>query len=607
MSGCKRGAGAESALCRRKPPRLILLDAGALLAYLILAIAFTRPLWATLTDGIIGRIGDNIYFIWLVGWFKKAYFSLGVDPMNVWFLNYPAGWSLASTEIAPAQLAIAVPFALPGGETFGYNAALLISFALSGWFCYHWVASLTGSRRAGFLSGVIFACLPYRQAHFLAGHLNLSGTQWLPLFFWGWFEILRADRADGRAALWPALLAALGLGLTALCSQYYAFMLIFLSGSLMILTLVLRDRKRFRSAAFWKTLAAFVVFSLPLLIVAEAPFLTLNASGALPDRDLSAVRQYSASVSDFFLPATTHFAWGGRVGSVFRRDLWIESTLYLGVAALALFFVGLTLRRRPGGERTRWLWFLLSAGVLLSALLAMGTDLHWNERPVELPLPSALAERLGRGSLPLLLPGYFLFRFVPFYAKIRATMRFGLFTGLFVAVGAGLGAARLLGRTRRRYGTALFLGLVLICVLDFYPKSFPERAEIAPRPVDLWLAGEAGSGAVMRLPFALNDDQAATYATLIHGKPFVGGFFNAFPTAQYRKIRPVMETFPSMEALQLAKELGVGYFILESDDALPEAERAAVQAAAGERAETLGLIRLYQDADVIVMGFQEDE
>ena len=309
---------------RRKPPRLILLDAGALLAYLILAIAFTRPLWATLTNGIIGRIGDNIYFIWLVGWFKKAYFSLGVDPMNVWFLNYPAGWSLASTEIAPAQLAIAVPFALPGGETFGYNAALLISFALSGWFCYHWVASLTGSRRAGFLSGVIFACLPYRQAHFLAGHLNLSGTQWLPLFFWGWFEILRTDRADGRAALRPALLAALGLGLTALCSQYYAFMLIFLSGSLMILWLVFRDRKRLRSAAFWKTLAAFVVFSLPLLIVAEAPFLTLNASGALPDRDLSAVRQYSASVSDFFLPATTHFAWGGRVGA---GEVWSPGCL----------------------------------------------------------------------------------------------------------------------------------------------------------------------------------------------------------------------------------------------------------------------------------------
>ena len=59
MSGCKRGAGRERALWRRKPVRLILLDAGALLAYLILAIAFTCPLWATLTDGIIGRIGDN--------------------------------------------------------------------------------------------------------------------------------------------------------------------------------------------------------------------------------------------------------------------------------------------------------------------------------------------------------------------------------------------------------------------------------------------------------------------------------------------------------------------------------------------------------------------
>ena len=116
----------------RKEPRLILADAAALAGFLLLGLLFTRPLWRDLNGSIVGRVGDNIYFIWLTGWFRKAYFSLGVDPMNVGFLNYPAGWSLASTEIAPAQLALAVPFALIGGETFGYNAAMLLSFALSG-------------------------------------------------------------------------------------------------------------------------------------------------------------------------------------------------------------------------------------------------------------------------------------------------------------------------------------------------------------------------------------------------------------------------------------------------------------------------------------------
>ncbi len=50
-------------------------------------------------DQMIGQVGDNIYFVWMIGWFKKALFDLHVNPFNVWFLNYPEGWSLAYTEI----------------------------------------------------------------------------------------------------------------------------------------------------------------------------------------------------------------------------------------------------------------------------------------------------------------------------------------------------------------------------------------------------------------------------------------------------------------------------------------------------------------------------
>ena len=58
-------------------------------------------------------------------------------------------------------------------------------------------------------------------------------------------------------------------------------------------------------------------------------------------------------------------------------------------------------------------------------------------RSVDLTLPGFLSEKLGRETLPILLPGFFFFKFVPFYAKLRAMMRFGIFALLFVAAGAG--------------------------------------------------------------------------------------------------------------------------------------------------------------------------
>lgn len=585
----------------RKEPRLILADAAALAGFLLLGLLFTRPLWRDLSGSIVGRVGDNIYFIWLTGWFRKAYFSLGVDPMNVGFLNYPAGWSLASTEIAPAQLALAVPFALIGGETFGYNAAMLLSFALSGWICYLWVASLNGSRLAGLIAGSLFACLPYRQAHFLAGHLNLAGTQWIPLFFWGWFDLLRCGRNEWSVNRRAAWMAALGLGLTALCSQYYVFMLLFIAAALTLIWLLIRRGEPIRSASFWKTLGLTVLLSLPLLIVAELPFLTLDAAGGMPDREIASVRQYSASLSDFLLPATTHFAFGRWIGAHFNRDLWIESTLYLGWVALLLFVFGASGRDKPA--RSKQLWTLLILGCLFSLLLAMGTDLHWNERPLELPLPAFLAGRLGRETVPILLPGYFLFKYFPYFAKIRAMMRFGLFTGLFTAVGAGFGAAALLKRFQGRKRTLLFAALFALCMADFFPKAAGETAEIAPRPVALWLVDQPDDGAVLRIPFYLNDDQFGTYETLYHEKPFVGGFFNAFPTDQYRTIRPIMETFPSEASLETARSLGVGYFLIEADPDLPVTERKAVQSAAIVAAEDAGLIRLYEDETLVVMTY----
>ncbi len=576
---------------------------------MFLAILFTRPLIAHMGNEIAGEIGDNIYFIWMIGWVKKALFKLGVNPMNVWFLNYPESWNMAHTEITPAQLALGEIFTLFGSETFAYNAAMLLSFVLSGVITFYWVRHLTGSTAAGLLSGTIYACLPYRQAHYLAGHLNLSGTQWLPLFFWGWFDLLQNQKSEIRNKKWDstnqgvqwkaALMAAVGLGLTALTSQYYFFMLVIVAGFQMVWMTLIHQRDKLKDVSFWKSFGLFILFSIPLLLIAELPFLQLAGSGGMPDRDWGGVRMYSAGLSDYLLPGTTHFLFGKWVGAHFNRDIWIEATLYVGIAALALFVYAMI----RGGKTIRWERQMFLTGIVIAVILSMGTDLHWNAEAVELTLPGFLAEKLGRQTMPILLPGFFLFKYFPFYAKLRAMMRFGIFALLFVAAGAGFAVKPSAAFSGKKQILCAAVAIALV-IFDFFPRAQQSFAEIGPRPVDTWLSQQPAEGSVMRYPFYLNDDQAGTYYTLYNEKPFIGGFFNAFPTEQYQRIRGVMEGFPSAESLQLAKDLDVSFFLVEKEELLRAIEEGTVPWGSTdelfEAAEAFGLQQAGKFDDIYV-------
>ena len=524
--------------------------------YGALTVFMTMPLTLRVFDSMVGEVGDNIYFVWLIGWFRKALFELHVDPFNVWFLNYPQGWSLAYTEITPANLALALPFSLIGGETFAYNMAMLLTFFLSGLFMFLWVRQLTGRTDAALIAGTLFAFLPYRFAHFRIGHLNLSGTQWFPLYFMGLFNLFEARRWEWK----PVLAGGIGLGLIALTSQYYLFMTLFISAFMGIFYLLYQARDMLRSQAWWGRLIAMGAASLPLTILGVLPFFALLGEGGLPDRNVSLARLYSSSPTDFILPSTDHFLWGQWVGSHFNRDLWVEGTFYIGIVAAALAVLAWVKRKDLPSPR---LMPLLLWTSVFAFILALGIDLHWNNQSVTIPAPAFLAERLGRTELPIPLPSYFLFLYFPFFAKLRAIMRFGFFVPFFISVAAGLGSDWLLQKFNGKQKlavTALILGLV---IFDFYPGAFTDFSKVQPRAVDNWLAQQEDEGAVMQLPFYQLENQEVIYGQLIHGKPFVGGFFNAFPPEQYRRIKPAMEGFPSPESVAMLREMKVRYIVVD--------------------------------------------
>lgn len=517
-------------------------------------VVITWPAITFARTAVVGELGDNLHFAWLIAWFDRAIFTLQQLPIFAPHLNYPEGWHLARSEITPAQVIQGMPFVRFGGPILAYNLVALLSFVLSGLSAYFCTLKLSGHRIAALIAGTLFAFSPFRIAHWRVGQLNMLGTAWFPIYFVALMYVLGGKATARRTSV----VGGLALGLVSLTSQYYFYMTLVASALGSAIYLLGFRRDRLISSSLWKSLALMAVVAAPLVAIGLFPYVNLAGSDSYPDRSLYDVSPGSASVTDFLLPSTDHFLWGAWVGETFSRDHWPEATLYLGVVATGLALVAV-LRAWRAGTAVRFLAVFASVSILLT----LGVHLYWNEHLVLVRLPQPVASLLHRDETRVPMLGYFLFKFVPFYAKMRTFKRAGALALTGLTLLAGIGAANLLNRLKAGWRAPVGVLLLAGVWLDFYPGPFTEFSKVEPRAVDQWLAIQPGDGAVAEFPFRLEEEQFHVYTTLIHGKPFLGGFFNAFPPPQYRRIRPVMEQFPNEASVRLLGELGVQYVLVE--------------------------------------------
>lgn len=523
-----------------------------------MTLVMTYPLVLHMSDSIVGQVGDNIYFIFLIAWYQKAWFSLGISPFFHPGLNYPQGWNLASTDTSLATTLFGLLPNLIAGPTFGYNVAMIVTFVLSGWTMFIWVRRLTGSKSAAIIAGTIYAFLPYRMAHFLIGHLNLSGTAWFPLYFMGLHGLFH-DRDLGE---WRSiLLTSLSLGLIGFTSMYYLYMTLIITLVWVAAYLLMVNRHLLKDRAFWRRIALTSVISFLPVLFSVLPFIGLNSQGGLASRPLSYMSMYSASPTDFFLPSTQHFLLGNWVGSNFDRSLWIEATLYIGIFALCLSVLAFIKRNEMG--QTAFLKVAVIVAIC-AFILALGTDLHWLSQRVEIKVPEFFHGVINRDSVPIPMPSYLLVKYLPFFSKMRAIMRIGFFVLILTSAMAGIGAAWLQRRSGTKRAPIVMVGLLALVLFDFYPRPYTELSKIEARPVDIWLASQPGQGALIQFPFIQNEDQDQVFYTLTHGKPYVGGFFSANQPEQYLRIRPVLESFPNREGAALLRSMGVHWIFFDT-------------------------------------------
>lgn len=521
--------------------------------FLLLTCVFTRPLCLGIANENVGGYGDNLYFIWQIGWIKQAVFDYGELPYRTHLLNFPYGYNLATTEIAPLQLLIGFPAAVGGNPVLGYNLSILATFILAGLTMYYWVYQMTKSWQASLLSSTAFAFLPYHQAHFLTGHLNISAIQWFPLFFMGFFEIL----TDKDFSWKNVVVLTAGLAGIALSSQYYLYMSFFTGLCILILFFVFRKGKQAANWQVWKQFLIAFGMSLPFFVIGILPYFLLHRGGG-SSRPLADVMVFSASITDFLLPFTKSIIAGGWVSRNFPRALWNEGTLYIGIPVLFLSIYAVIQQEKH--EKRKDLVWLMAAGAVLAMILAMGTHLTWKEEPLLIQTPGFLANLVEEESFYILMPGYYLFRYFPFYDIMRAWMRYGIIALTLFCAAAGVGASYLLNLIKKPWKNIAATILITLVIIDFLPTQF-RTVEIKPREVDEWLAEQPHGGQV-QMPLIQSYEESSIYYTLTNRKPLIG-VIRTFPSPRYFQLEPHLRGFPDVESGRALREEQITYVVVD--------------------------------------------
>src|SRR5262249_27115037 len=182
-------------------PEVVLVVVG----FAALTVALTYPLAFHLsTLAYQPENGDGQFSVWNVAWVAR---TLALDPRHVFDANifYPHRATLAYSETNLGAGALAAPvYWLTGSAYAAHNAALLLSFVLSGTGMYFLTRYLVPNRRAAAISAIGFAFTPYVFAHLL--HIQLLMTAGLPFAMLAFHRL--ADRPTiGRGITLGVVLA----------------------------------------------------------------------------------------------------------------------------------------------------------------------------------------------------------------------------------------------------------------------------------------------------------------------------------------------------------------------------------------------------------------
>jgi hypothetical protein len=277
----------------------------ALFGYTILAVALTYPLIWNMNTRLLGQ-GDVGLYAWNLWWVNKVYTQGNLSLFQTDYLFHPTGVSLAMRELTfyNSFLGIALQrfMSLPAA----YNVLVLASFVLSGFGMYLLAKHITGADYVSFLAGFAYAFSTYRMIEVNEGHLNLTATQWIPLYM---LYLMKSHKEGGLKNI---LYAGVFLFLINISSWQYMGMALTYTALYLLYYLALEpsgDRGSLKRV-FYPTILGLLLTT-PLLYPMVKEYLTRDYMRYSIGFFMGTSRIYSADLTSIALsPATMRFMKG---------------------------------------------------------------------------------------------------------------------------------------------------------------------------------------------------------------------------------------------------------------------------------------------------------
>jgi hypothetical protein len=475
-------------------------DLAALMAYVLLSMAYLWPLVRRFGTMMAGDGFDRYVFQWTNWWVTRA-LSQGQSPYHTEMMFHPSGVGLHFLSFSWLNTFVWWPLQALVGHVAAYNFTVWWSWPLAGFGAYLLGREVFGDRRASFIAGLVFAFYPYHFAQ--RNHLNLLSIQWIP------FSLLYLIRAMRTGRRLDGCLS----GLFFACSGLSGWHLMTLGGMLGGMWLLygwLTERSEWSQGAGRALIALVVTAGLltgPLLAPVVYEIATNPESQAI---DLGKETETQTDLAAYILPNLYHPLWGHLAAPIHGRFLRNKDhSAALGYVPLALVGYGLLSIHR---ERRIRFWLV---GLAVFWFLALGPFPRINGQPYPtIPLPY----RLAGWTLPV--------------SSLRNPERFNIIVGLCVSMVAGVSTVRVLSNLALRRATAAFIVLSGLVLLEYWSWPFPTRPLEVPAGYQR-IATDPGDFAIVDLPIS-NDlsKQYMVYQT-VHRKATVTGHVSRPPDGAY--------------------------------------------------------------------------
>jgi hypothetical protein len=405
-----------------------------LLFYVIVSyVLFAFSIGWNLTTKYIGKLShDQVQYIWTLYWWPFA-ISHHLNPLFTTYIWHPYGTDLSIAPTAiPGASFLAFPITLLFGPVASFNLLIIIGSALSAFFTFLIIHSLTKSYQAGVIAGLLFGFSTYQFVQVV--HMHTELTFLLPLITY--LVVLFWEKKIQSIAF--ILLVALCLTFQYLIAiEVFVTLSLFIGISVIIFLLVYPEHFKKVMHVLLHLSAAYAICAILL-----SPFIYTAFVSGIPTKPFNPTAYFSIDPLNFIIPTKVTYIGANafaQLSSTFGS--FFEASGYLGIPALAIIILYAV--KNWHEKMTRVLFFIL----LCFMILSLGPKLHI------------------AGYYSLTLPEYFMNKLPVINQLLPARLTVYIFfvASLLIGVWAGKNLKGL--RAERKELTLYVKYLLILCAL----------------------------------------------------------------------------------------------------------------------------------------------